>query len=306
MMGEKRRMLAVLLAILLLASMISPATAYTELTSEGVGYKAPAPEAVITLPDTIANIFPDPALARTVAERLGVSVETIVTQGDLNRIWSLHARPTREIQSLQGMQYLHNLTWLDLSRNRISDLRPLAGLTNLETLILVLNSITDISPLAELTNLQRLYLSSQSFTREPIPWASTLVFSNILRDINGTSFPPSLILNDGMYNNGQLMWVDLPYVCVDLRHTLSISYGWDQIVHIGNATATFAGRTMIPLLPFHDVNSDDWFSMYAWIVVHNQWMRGTSATTFEPHEPLTRAMVATILHRFAGEPYISF
>ena len=51
-----------------------------------------------------------------------------------------------------------NLTYLDLSGNRISDISPLAGLSHLKTLHLLENKITDIRPLAGLVNLQILDL----------------------------------------------------------------------------------------------------------------------------------------------------
>ena len=34
-------------------------------------------------------------------------------------------------------------------------------------------------------------------------------------------------------------------------------------------------------------------------------MQGTSETTFSPYAPMTRAMVATVLYRMAGEPAVS-
>jgi len=51
-----------------------------------------------------------------------------------------------------------NLTYLDLSGNRISDISPLAGLSHLKTLRLLRNKITDLRPLAGLVNLQILDL----------------------------------------------------------------------------------------------------------------------------------------------------
>ncbi|MYE88624.1 leucine-rich repeat domain-containing protein [Candidatus Poribacteria bacterium] len=51
-----------------------------------------------------------------------------------------------------------NLTYLDLSGNRISNINPLAGLSHLKTLHLLENKITDLRPLAGLVNLQKLDL----------------------------------------------------------------------------------------------------------------------------------------------------
>jgi Leucine-rich repeat (LRR) protein len=52
----------------------------------------------------------------------------------------------------------HNVKWLSLFDNQISDLTPLSELTNLETLSLVDNQISDLTPLSELTNLETLSL----------------------------------------------------------------------------------------------------------------------------------------------------
>lgn len=51
-----------------------------------------------------------------------------------------------------------NLTQLDLSGNRVSDISPLAGLTHLKVLHLLGNKIIDLRPLAGLVNLQILDL----------------------------------------------------------------------------------------------------------------------------------------------------
>ena len=51
------------------------------------------------------------------------------------------------------------------------------------------------------------------------------------------------------------------------------------------------------VLPFTDVSKDDWF----FDAIKNMWfsgmMNGTSATTFEPNKPMTRAEVATMFNR---------
>ena len=53
---------------------------------------------------------------------------------------------------------LNTLTELDLSDNRISDMKPLARLTNLTDLSLMGNQISDVKPLAGLTKLTKLNL----------------------------------------------------------------------------------------------------------------------------------------------------
>ena len=57
---------------------------------------------------------------------------------------------------------------------------------------------------------------------------------------------------------------------------------------------------------FTDVNSRNWFFGAVVFVYENGIMQGTSATTFAPNGTLSRAMAATILHRLAGEPAVTF
>jgi hypothetical protein len=58
----------------------------------------------------------------------------------------------------------------------------------------------------------------------------------------------------------------------------------------------------VPVNPFADVASSDWFYDDVMFVNHNGLMTGTGATTFGPNSQLTRAMIVTILHRIEGIP----
>ena len=55
-------------------------------------------------------------------------------------------------------------------------------------------------------------------------------------------------------------------------------------------------------LPFTDVNEGDWFYDKVAYVYHHKLMTGTSETTFEPNETLTRAMMVQILYNKEGRP----
>ncbi len=57
--------------------------------------------------------------------------------------------------------------------------------------------------------------------------------------------------------------------------------------------------------PFIDVKSGDWFYDAVVFVVEQKLFQGTSATTFSPDEPMTRAMLVTVLHRLAGTPAVA-
>lgn len=56
--------------------------------------------------------------------------------------------------------------------------------------------------------------------------------------------------------------------------------------------------------PFTDVHPDDWFYDHVMYVCHNGLMNGTSATTFSPNDATTRAQIAAIFYRMAGNPAV--
>ncbi len=66
-------------------------------------------------------------------------------------------------------QNLSLRSMLDLSDNKISDIKPLASLTNLELLSLNDNKISDIKPLKSLTNLTELILSGNPIAPKTCP-----------------------------------------------------------------------------------------------------------------------------------------
>ena len=61
----------------------------------------------------------------------------------------------------------------------------------------------------------------------------------------------------------------------------------------------------IATLPFIDVHPGDWFYDPVCFVYSQGLMTGTSATTFEPNTPLSRAMLVAVLHRLEGSPAAS-
>jgi len=54
--------------------------------------------------------------------------------------------------------------------------------------------------------------------------------------------------------------------------------------------------------PFEDVDADDWFYNPVVWVFENGIMNGISATEFAPNSTMTRAMLVTVLWRYAGSP----
>lgn len=120
-----------------------------------------------------------------IKEKLNKPADYVLTDKDYESIVSLDAS-NRKIRSIEGIQKLKNLEWLNLDNNEISDISPLSSLTklihldlgmnrisdiqalkgmkNLKSLLLDNNNISDISPLKELTQIRFLNLSNNKIT----------------------------------------------------------------------------------------------------------------------------------------------
>jgi len=96
-------------------------------------------------PAAIRDIFPDEQLAESVALALGETVDAVVTQADLNQLQALNINH-RDVESLEGVQYLRELGLLQAWDNQIRDLSPLSGLSSLTSLNLGHNQISDMEP----------------------------------------------------------------------------------------------------------------------------------------------------------------
>ena len=101
--------------------------------------------------------IPDPNLDRAIREELGLPERAPLTQLVMNQLTRLAASDS-QIGDLTGLEHAANLRWVNVHRNNISNLKPLAGLTQLEHLGLWVNPISDLSPLANLTQLRGLDL----------------------------------------------------------------------------------------------------------------------------------------------------
>ena len=66
----------------------------------------------------------------------------------------------RGIRSLQGLEFAVNLEELDVYRNQIEDIRPLANLPKLNRLVIWHNQVSDLSPLASIATLTDLNISN--------------------------------------------------------------------------------------------------------------------------------------------------
>ena len=115
------------------------------------------------LPPPEVVSIPDPHLAAAIRESIDLASNDAITTHTMLSFRRFSA-PDRRITDLTGLKHAHNLTSLDLGRNRIADVSPLAELTQLTTLNLRWNKIADVSPLAELTQLKTLDLSINNIT----------------------------------------------------------------------------------------------------------------------------------------------
>jgi Leucine-rich repeat (LRR) protein len=141
--------------------------------------------------------IPDPALRALIREALNrpygdIALAELV---DIQRLRGTH----RGIQDISGLQYLTNLSEIDLTGNSISDLTPLAALyaategAKLHHVYLAGNLITDITPLAGMTRLETLDLTANQiqdvtpFYREHglygVTWLS--LAGNQIQDVAG-------------------------------------------------------------------------------------------------------------------------
>uniref|UniRef100_UPI0021AB62B0 leucine-rich repeat domain-containing protein n=1 Tax=Listeria farberi TaxID=2713500 RepID=UPI0021AB62B0 len=94
------------------------------------------------------------------------NVSTPVTQDELNVVGGIEVFVELSIASIEGVQYLNNLTELRLENvdNSVSDLRPLSGLIKLEFISFYHSQISDLSPLSGLISLVDLHLSVNQIT----------------------------------------------------------------------------------------------------------------------------------------------
>ncbi|OUZ15685.1 hypothetical protein A5868_000596 [Enterococcus sp. 12F9_DIV0723] len=143
-------------------------------------------EAFDALSIKISDWFPDPGLAKTVADQLEVTVDDEIFQNKLDEINRLYCQ-YKNIKDLTGLRYLKNLTSLNIYGNRnlediselayckkigslqahecnISNIDALANSKSLSMLRLEHNKITDISALASHPNLYSLSINNNQIT----------------------------------------------------------------------------------------------------------------------------------------------
>ncbi|UHP10504.1 InlB B-repeat-containing protein [Listeria marthii] len=241
-------------------------------------------QAAVTPPAAIDQIFPDEALAKGIQTTLGKSsTADTVTQAELDTITSLDVT-AKGVHSLVGMNYVTNLSsvsvannqvsdlgplanlntlaWLEVTGNQIENLAPLSNLTSLASLFLAGNQITDVSalaglgnlvfldisqnkisdiqPLNSLTKLSAIQMENQQIVNEALDFETPLTVPITVKNIAGQAIDPKNISDNGVTDYPNITWT-LPSF-ID-----KVSYDFNELDTVGNATNTFSGTVEQPL-----------------------------------------------------------
>jgi len=251
----------------------TPITANTTLWAR---WAAAGNTTAVPAGSTVRTVFPDANLAARVAASLtstfntNISVNTRIFASDLAQVQVL------------------NLT--RFTSQPITDLRGIPTLTGVRT----------VTPANGLVN--------QSITLPAVARTSPLNHTNVVRNRDGAFVNPTTISNNGAVQtttpaNSTIRWTNVPATVSNLTYTWNVPN-----VIIGTQSVTFSGTATLPIrgaTNFVDVNSNHWFFNAVNFVVNHGYMEGTTTFTFEPNRTLTRAEVAVILYRMAGEPAVS-
>ena len=113
------------------------------------------PDPEVWMPDAVLR-------AAVTAELNALDPPLALTQRNLRVLSGIFAGYTRgaTITNLKGLEYAHNLIWLDLNLNDVEIITPLSNLTSLTSLNLSDNDVSNITLLSGLTNLRNLDLWS--------------------------------------------------------------------------------------------------------------------------------------------------
>jgi len=257
-----------------LLTSLTPATGNITLFAR---WTAATNTAAVPANSTITTIFPDANLAARVAASLATTFNATVNVG--TRIF---ASDLAQIETL-NLARAANLP--------IVDLRGIPTLTGVRT----------VSPATG--------LAAQNITLPSVARTTPLNHTNVVRDRLGAFVNPSTISNNGAIvagttpANNTIRWTNIP------ANAANVTYAWNvQNVLIGNQNVTFSGTATLPFgqtMNFVDVNPNNWFYDAVSFVFYHGYMEGTSDTTFSPNTNLTRAQVAVILYRMAGEPSVT-
>lgn len=106
--------------------------------------------------------IPDPALQGAILQALGLPGPTI-TQADMLDLTQLNC-DSIGVTDTTGLQYAHNLTYLVLNNNPVTNFSGFSGLSNLTELDFIAGNLTNISFVTNLPRLKVTYLFNNSIS----------------------------------------------------------------------------------------------------------------------------------------------
>ncbi|MCL2568112.1 MAG: S-layer homology domain-containing protein [Oscillospiraceae bacterium] len=229
---------------------------------------------------------------------------------------------------------LNNLNALDLSNNPVLralfaannnlDALDLSNNPELEFLNAFYNNISTLNvsnnPVLEVlgvggNNLSNLNVSNNPMLRNLSANQNNLEILDVsnnqalrLLDISNNNFSTLDVSNNPELSvlwvrNNSLSTLDVSHLDLwELVASYNLMVSRDSVIGWQNVTNFHFYPQRTDAFPFTDIAANHWARDYVATVFEHNIMQGVSATTFAPDQTLSRAMVATILHRMAGEP----
>src|SRR5471030_2975083 len=124
---------------------------------------------------------------------------------------------TNNIRSCPGIEGLKNLKNIYLQGARMTDISNFGGLTQVEQLNLSENGLSDMSVLSRMTSL------------------TFLAIDKPVKSIDGSLVTPTTISNDGIYENGQIIWSSIP------AGTDDVTFDFSQTISVDGLEVPFSG-----------------------------------------------------------------
>ena len=258
---------------------------------------------VITQPDAIPGAqvhIPDPNLRAVIADELGKSANAPITVEEMKRLRRLDVEG-KDIRDLTGLQFATNLSFINGSGSKVSDLSPIAGLTQLKALdidfidspsvihdakqlsrlvnltFLALHGVEDLTPLAGLPKLEELFVSHFNI-RDLSPLARLVNLELIHMGTSASDLSPLAGLT-------KLRHLYLPGGDISDLTPLAGLTGLEELYLFGNDVADIsplAGLTDLKRLDFSrndisDISSLAGLSNLKWLNLHNNIISDISA-----------------------------
>jgi Leucine-rich repeat (LRR) protein len=144
--------------------------------------------------------FEDKVLEAFVKEELLVYNRSL-QDSDMKSLTEFYVEEDQGVRSLKGLEYATNLVVLDIHRNLVVDLSPLANLKELQYLDIEGNDVADLRPISKLTNIESLFISGTDVkdliplkslpnlkellvnTMYEINWKTDLTAGNVIKDL---------------------------------------------------------------------------------------------------------------------------